>query len=760
MTHCDSITQSAVGSNLAWYMQFTGNQISANSFPTTPFSTPNAVFQAYSVPGGTPGNVTFSPATAYQVRVRALGQWGYGIWSSPLSVTTWGSLQTPNALTSGPTQVSASSNGGLFTFSANANNASGNLNNIIGRTLTGFAVQWSCTNLLNGSLCPSGSQTWNTSAGTVTNITTGGRIAGGTIVIGDATNATNTALGYYVRVAAINSGSSTAGTASVQGAWTYSAITAANQAVSWATAAITISVTGNINAGVSGSYSIQGCWGTGTAGAGSSTACQATIKPPAIIGGGGFGAYSVTGTSSASFGTTPTFNYATFTFILSGIATSTAIDIAVTNNVTPAVAATSTGTATTPSLQNAATATSVGSVPGAPVFVTRSGAADANGSSFLVQGKGSSSIAWAAVRVRRPINSGANSWGWNSGNTASAIGQLTWLIGPFSYASAAITTAGTAGAVWQCDTGFVGGLVNGGYGATFPFALTVAGTLTAAGVSITTAATGCTSFPTVSLNPSTAGTLTALTVKITTGANAAAAVTGATGSTAVYTVGNFVSFPTGASPTGWACTTSPGIKVTSITGNFPTTVDLTTAPGGVCTVVKFNSNGGIDITGWCSGATVGAACDASTTLTDGYISGTTVDMIVGNLTVGSAAAISVLPIASIAATCGTIAQVHFRCQRQHCCYHRCRLCYQRWSRLHELRPHHLRLWCCCHHSQRSVHCGRLSHCRLCRCCLQCSGCRRSYQLCGWYDRHFQDLRLCAIQLCGPDCQLWQLRCDC
>ena len=133
-----------------------------------------------------------------------------------MTVTTWGSLQTPNALTGAPTQVSAASNGGLFTFAANVSTTSGNLGNIIGRTLAGFAVQWSCANLTTGNVCPSGSQTWNTSTGTITTQTVGGRIAQGSIVINDATNATNTAIGYYVRVAAVNSGSSTAGTASVQ----------------------------------------------------------------------------------------------------------------------------------------------------------------------------------------------------------------------------------------------------------------------------------------------------------------------------------------------------------------------------------------------------------------------------------------------------------------------------------------------------------------------------------------------------------------
>ena len=383
--------------------------------------------------------------------------------------------------------------------------------------------------------------------------------------------------------------------------------------MSWAPAAVTIAVTGNINAGVKGSYSIQGCWSTSAAGAGSATVCQAVIQPPAIIGGGGFGAYSVvTGTSGASFATTPTYNYPMFHFILSSITSANAIDIAVINNVVPAVAAVATGTTTTPTLQNA-TAGTTGNAPGAPTFVTRSGAVDSAGNSFLLIGKGSASIAWGAVRVRRPIGSGANSWGWNASNTASAIGQLTWVLGPFSYSSAAITTAGTA---WQCDTGYLGGVANGGYGATFPLPLTVAGTLTATGVKITTAATGCSAFPTVSLVPATAGTFTDLTVLITTGANNATPVTGAAGTTAVYTVNNFITFPTGASP-GWACGTSPAFKVASITGNFPATVDLTNATAGVCTAVKFNSNGGLDITGWCSAAAAGNACDANTTLTAG-----------------------------------------------------------------------------------------------------------------------------------------------
>ena len=346
------------------------------------------------------------------------------------------------------------------------------------------------------------------------------------------------------------------------------------------------------------------------AGAGSATACQAVIQPPAIIGGGGFGAYSVvTGTSGASFATTPTNNYPTFPFILSGITSANAIDIAVINNVVPAVAAVATGTTVTPTLQNA-TAGTTGNAPGAPTFVIRSGAVDSAGNSFLLIGKGSASIAWGAVRVRRPIGSGANSWGWN----ASAIGQLTWVLGPFSYSSAAITTAGTA---WQCDTGYLGGVANGGYGATFPLPLTVAGTLTATGVKITTAATGCSAFPTVSLAPATAGTFTDLTVLITTGANNATPVTEAAGTTAVYTVNNFITYETGSDPAGWTCGIVPTFKVASITGNLPATVDLTNAPGGVCTAVKFNSNGGLDITGWCSAAAAGNGCDANTTLIAG-----------------------------------------------------------------------------------------------------------------------------------------------
>ena len=293
-----------------------GNGIVASTGGPSALDNTGVVEQYTTLPAATFGTYLVT-AGAYLVRVRAVGQWGKGVWSAAGSVTTAATKSTPNAVSMVPAAVTINAFGGIYAWSSLLATAqSGNLyaGSLGGKGTVGsgasiqsYTVQWSFTagaantNGLGTSTSAVGVTTswysWNSTSETPGLIRSQGRVVGGYVGItssfGSGTGSFSAWLianpTHVVSFRVLTSNENGAGTLPPVGTWLNSAV------ANTATAAIP-----NITP--------LTCWGiknTGTP-ANSTSACQFTFKPSPSLATNAFAAFTFTPATASNWSVAPT----------------------------------------------------------------------------------------------------------------------------------------------------------------------------------------------------------------------------------------------------------------------------------------------------------------------------------------------------------------------------------------------------------------------------------------------------------------------